>query len=271
MNLQYVPLLKIMRELQAIPRGQPPDFNGLARFKQYLRTIFPADENDEQLLPLIAMNPMGRDHVTGLLDELLAMDGDAIGAKVTADAAERLADAPGDFKIGLVVADDLKGAGTNRWDYEFTQRFGPEDYRLGRRRTERPRWMQSAWITGMLWSSEPPSERAIRDALHTAIHRAIYTQEKGPARTLRDMLAQEGQVLREAGCTTPTLEPDDLAYTREALAPLLDADDKRTGVECLFGDVAAKSLGFTPRGLSSWAGVALALHASPLASPSDRP
>jgi hypothetical protein len=40
MDLEYVPLLPVMRDLHRIPRGQPPDFNGKRRFKQYLRTIF---------------------------------------------------------------------------------------------------------------------------------------------------------------------------------------------------------------------------------------
>ena len=38
------------------------------------------------------------------------------------------------------------------------------------------------------------------------------------------------------------------------------ADDMRTAIECLFGDAAGRTLGFTPRGLSPWAGLALALH-----------
>src|SRR5262245_24407074 len=109
-----------MRELHNIPRGQPPDFNGGQRFRQYLRTIFPHDETAEQLLPLLLMNPMGMDHVTALLDALLAMDADGIGAQVAAEASARLVDVPGDFKAGLVVADDLHGGGTNRYDYEFT-------------------------------------------------------------------------------------------------------------------------------------------------------
>jgi hypothetical protein len=53
---------------------------------------------------------------------------------------------------------------------------------------------------------------------------------------------------------------DDLANTREVLAPVLNAEDMRTCIECLFGDAAARTLGFTPRGLSPWAGLALALH-----------
>ena len=40
MNLDYVPLLRVMRELRDIPGRQPPDFNGRRRFRQYLRTIF---------------------------------------------------------------------------------------------------------------------------------------------------------------------------------------------------------------------------------------
>ncbi len=63
-----------------------------------------------------------------------------------------------------------------------------------------------------------------------------------------------------AGCTGPVLDADDIAYTRAVLDPCLDADDMRTAIECLFGDAAARTLGFTPRGLSPWAGLALALH-----------
>ena len=85
-------------------------------------------------------------------------------------------------------------------------------------------------------------------------------QRHGPARTLREMLAQEGQVMALAGCTGPVLDAEDIAYTREVLVPYLDADDMRTCIECLFGDAAGRTLGFTPRGLSPWAGLALALH-----------
>jgi hypothetical protein len=63
-----------------------------------------------------------------------------------------------------------------------------------------------------------------------------------------------------AGCSGPTLDAEDIAYTREVLSPYLDADDMRTCIECLFGDAAARTLGFTPRGLTPWAGLALALH-----------
>jgi hypothetical protein len=116
------------------------------------------------------------------------------------------------------------------------------------------------WVTGVLWSSEAATERAVREAILTAVHKAAYVQRHGSARTLRDMLTQEGHVMARAGCGGPSLDADDIAYTREVLFPFHDADDMRTAIECLFGDAAGRTLGFTPRGLSPWAGLALALH-----------
>jgi hypothetical protein len=266
MNLDYVPLLPVIRQIQSIPRGQPPDFNGMRRFRQYLRTIFDYDRKVVKLLPLLMVNPMGKDHVTALVDDYLAMDADATGARVAAEAAARLADVPGDFKIGLIVADDLLGGGTNRYEYEFILRFGPGQLPSGG--VERSRWLQDLWLTGVLWSSESASERAVREAILTSAHRVAYTHQHGPARTLREMLAQEGHVMALAGCSGPTLDAEDIVYTRELLAPFLDADDMRTCIECLFGDEAGRTLGFTPRGLSPWAGLALALYdARPNPSP----
>jgi hypothetical protein len=260
MNLDYVPLLRVMRALHSIPRGQPPDFNGMKRFRHYLRTIFDYDRKVVKLLPLLAMNPMGKDHVTALLDAYLAMDADGIGARVAAEAAARLADVPGDFKVGLVLADDLMGGGTNRYDYEFAWRIGGDHLSSRGSPRKRSRWLKDYWLQGVLWSSEAPTERAVREAILTAGHRVAYMHRHGFARTLREMLAQEGQVMALAGCSGPTLDAEDIAYTRAVLIPYLDADDMRTCIECLFGDAPARTLGFTPRGLSPWAGLALALH-----------
>jgi hypothetical protein len=247
MNLDYIPLLRMQRELHDMPRN-------MERFRQYLRTMTKRDGSALDLPPLVHMNPMGKEHVTALLDALLAMDADTIAAQVVSEAAGQLADEPGEFKVALVVSDDLMGGWTNRYANEFTHRFrcGPSE--------ELPHWANGFWLTGILWSSEPASERAVREAILTAIYRAAYVRRHGNARTLRDMLAQEGHVMTAAGCTGPVLDEEDIEYTREVLEPSLDAEDMRTAIECLFGDAAGRTLGFTPRGLSPWAGLALALH-----------
>jgi len=249
MNLRYVPLLQIQRELQGLPRD-------LERFRQYVRTLS-RDGKALDLPPLGLMNPMGKDHVTAVLDALLALDADGVAGRALADVGAVVADNSGDFQVGLVVVDDLMGGWTNRYDYEFGIRFGSA---LIRADGSRPKWLKEDWITCVLWSSEAATERAVREAVLTVIHRIDYVRRNGPARILRDMLAQEGHVMRAAGCAGPPIDAEDIAYTRDVLAPFLDADDKRTCIECLFGDEAGRTLGFTPRGLSRWAGLALAFH-----------
>jgi hypothetical protein len=256
MKLEYVPLLRVQREIQGLPRNY-------ARFQHYLRTML--SDDGVELPPLGIMNPMGKDHVTALLDALLALDADGVGAAAAAEAAAAHPDVPGEFKIALVVADDLMGGWTNRYDYEFNFRFGAASVPVKRDPTEPsgfrlPRWLKSLWLMGTLWSSEPASERAAREAILLTVHRFAYVHRHGPPRTLRDVMAQEGHVMAAVGCAGPVLDDEDIEYTREVLIPFLDAGDKRTVIECLFGDEAGRTLGFTPRGLSHWAGLALALH-----------
>src|SRR5947209_17804703 len=85
MNLDYVPLLQVQRELYGLPRNYD-------RFQKYLGTVLTPDRTGVELPPLILMNPMGKDHVTALLDALLALDADGIAARAAAEASARLAD-----------------------------------------------------------------------------------------------------------------------------------------------------------------------------------
>jgi hypothetical protein len=253
MNLEYVPLLQIQRDIQEMPRG-------MDRFRHYLRTVGAKDSPTLELPTLLIMNPMGKDHVTRHLDALLAMNAENIAADAVHEAAGQVTMIPGDFKIGLVIADDAGGGWTNRCDYEFTLRF-PRG-RTGPTARDLPRWLKHFWIHAVLWSSEAPTETAVREAILTTIFRAAYLAKHDFPNTLRDMLTQEGDVLARAGCSGPVLDAAELAATRAILQPLLDAVDKRTVIECMFGDEPASTLGFTPRGLRPWAGIALALHDS---------
>jgi hypothetical protein len=113
-------------------------------------------------------------------------------------------------------------------------------------------------VTGVLWTSEPASAGAVVQAVRQAVHRTAHVTRHGPARTLRQKLAQEAAVLQVSGAGGPALDPDDLLYTREVLQPLLDSDDLPTAVVALFGDAAGATLGFRPLGLSANAGLAVA-------------
>lgn len=240
MTLSYLPLLGTQKELYGMPRG-------IERFRAYIATMTDPETGD-LALPLVAMNPMGKDHVAALIDQYLAMDADALGAAAMAAAAPDVADGPGAFTVSLVVSDDLKGGWTNRHASEFAHRI------------EGQALLARGFITALLWTSEPPSAVAVREGVLTAIHRAHYLRTHAAPVTLAEMLAQEGHAMARGGCTSPSLDPDDLAYTRSVIDPHRDATDRATVIACLFGDPGAHALGYPPQGLSDRAGLALALH-----------
>jgi hypothetical protein len=239
MRLSLLPLLQIQRDLYAMPRG-------MERFREYIKTMTDPETGD-LALPLVAMNPMGKDHIPALIDEYLALGAEQIAADAIG-SVHGGASAGREYKVGLVVSDDLKGGWTNRWASEF-------GYRI-----EGGAILKRGFITGILWTSEPASAAKVRDEVLTCIYRAEYLQTHPAPKTLRAMLDQEGHAMARAGCTTPALDADDLAYTRTVIEPHLDAHDRATVMACLFGDTAANALGYPPQGLTDRAGFALALH-----------
>ena len=240
MTIEHVPLLQIERDLHDIPRG--PE-----RFKAYIAATIHEDQAP-RYPPLIAMNPMGREHVPARLDEWLALDADARAAGWIAEAAAPL---PGDFpwKHGLTMVDDLKGGWTNRWACEMALR-SPDPEARGRLE-------KYGWLTTSLWVSEPASPDTLRRVVRETVARTGYVLEHGGPRTLGDLLDQEGAVARFAG-SAHALDPEELEYSRAVLDPLRGADDYPTMLAGLLGDEAAAALGHRPLGLSTWAGLAVA-------------
>jgi hypothetical protein len=239
MKLEFVPLLQVQRDLYRMPRGWE-------RFRAYLQTMVDPETKDLKL-PLSAMNPMGKDHVPALLDQYLAFDADGLAARAVAEAESRLSSVEGEFKVALVIVDDAMGGWTNRYSNDLTARSGSKP--LHRR----------GWVTGALWTSETPSEQATREETLTAVYRAAHIQQHGFAATLSEIMAQEGYAMAMAGRSNPSLDEDDLEYTRAVIAPNLDTKDYPIVITSLFGDVAAAALGYPPLGLSERAGFALAL------------
>lgn len=239
MQLEYVPLLQLQHDFYTLPRN-------FERFQTYLRAMTDP-ETDDLKLPLVAMNPMGKDHLLPYLAHLLAIDADGQGAQATADARAQLDEIPGMYRVTTVVCDDLLGGWTNRYSTEFGHCFGTKAYD------------QRSWITAMLWTSETYKPEAVYTEVLRSIHRLAYIQQHGYAETLGQMLAQEGYAMAQAGATTPRIEADDLDYTRAILQPYLAERGEPIVIAALFGDPAAHQLGYNPLGLSPRAGFALAL------------
>lgn len=241
MRVVHIPCLAPYRALLDLPRGR-------ARFDAYVRTIVDS-EGRPTLVPLIVANPMAREHVAACLDAWEACGAEAVAAAAAREAAAQLGGGAADEEVrhGLALLDDPAGGWTNRWTHEADDRFGGEAKRA-----------VAGWIVTALWASEPADPERLRRAVRATCFRAVWRREHGLPRTLGAMLAQEGAVGRFAG-ETPHLDPEELAYSREVIAPLRESDHWPTCVAAFFGDEAAAALGYRPLGLSVRAGLAVAL------------
>jgi len=114
-----------------------------------------------------------------------------------------------------------------------------------------------------LWTHVPPSAAYLRSQVRGAVMRAVWRARHGDPVTLGDMIAQEGAALHFGGglfAGQPLrLEANDLAYTRQVVEPLRAGDHWPTCLAALYGDEAAREVGFPPLGLAPLAGLALAL------------
>lgn len=240
--IQHIPLLQIQRDLHDIPRG-------MERFRAYLKTMTNEEGDDLALPPLGAMNPMGREHVSARLDELLALNAEQIAEDAVAEASTRLSLTEREMKHGMVIMDDVRGGWTNRYVCEFGSCSLPDRIIRNQR---------STWISTALWVSDTPSPALIRQSVLRSVFLALYALERGECHTLRDMLSQEGEAGRFAG-VQPHLEEEDIEYTLAVLEPLLDSTNYATCFVAMLGDVAAEMLGYPKLGLSERAGFALAI------------
>ena len=238
----HLPLLNVQRDLYLLPRG--PE-----RFAAYIKLMTGPD--DTLALPLTVLNPMAKAHVLERLEQLLTLDAEALAANAVARSNKRL-ELKTSIRLGLVVADDVAGGWTDRYLTDAAHRFRPGELRYG-------------FATALLWAGESYSAAALTEQVLAACYRTAFILEHGPPETLRQKMTQEGGAAAFAG-TDFALSADELTYTRAVVTPHLDTTAFPTVFACLYGDLAARSVGYRPLGLSNDAGFALALHAAQVES-----
>lgn len=232
MRLTLLPALQKQRELLDIPRG-------MGRFREYLAAM--TGGTRDVVLPIMAMNPMGREHVAKALDDLIDIRAEDMAASAAAEAAERLVGVEGSLRVALVVADDLHGGWTDRHLNEAQNRF------------ELSSSVKRGFATVLLWSSHPATCEQVRVETLASIYRHAWTLRKGQPRTLREVLAQEGNASAFAGEALPPA-PE----ARGVLERLLDASDYPTLFACMYGDATARKVGHKALGLPERAGFRVA-------------
>ncbi|WP_407570584.1 hypothetical protein [Deinococcus altitudinis] len=242
MHLRVHPILRELRGLYDVGER-----NTLERFWAYKRLMVDGPER----LPLGDFSPMGQ-WQPEYLDALLATDAEGLAATYAAEA--ELNDLQADFRLILVVVDQPNNGWTQRWLTDAAWRFGTEKVT-----GQEPR---RRWVTVQLWTHVPPMPDYLRSQLRGAVARATWRSRHGDPVTLADMMQQEGAALAYGGGTFAgellNTSEDEREYTRQILSPLRQSDHWPTCFAALYGDGAAREVGFPPLGLGALAGLALA-------------
>jgi hypothetical protein len=187
--------------------------------------------------------PLGLERFKSYIKTILNEDSDDIELAPLAEMNPMA-----NIRVSLVVVDDAKGGWTNRYlnDFQYAFEF------------DKASFLKRPWLMVPCWTNEEPSRDKIYNDTLIHLHRLAYVFEHGQAKTLAQMMQQEGFILARAN-VKQWLSQDDLAYSREVLKPLLETTEKPLQVSYLYGDEAAKSVGYQPLGLSARAGFAVAL------------
>lgn len=241
MRFEPVPLLAKVRELYLMPRD-------MARFRAYLHEMLTEDGEDVKYPPMVALNPMGREHVLAAVDRLLTMDAERIMAEALRDAERGLPEPDVTLKAGITILDDIRG-GWTQTELTEAQMFFPEKMAP---QGKRP------WIAIPTWTKRLPDARYVREETLATAARAAHVAKHGLAKTLGDMIAQESFAQRFAG-RKPALDAEAIAQAKRVLEPHLASKVFATCFAGMYGDRAAAEAGHKPLGVPERAGFEVAL------------
>jgi hypothetical protein len=243
MTFELVAILEKLRALYSIPRG--PD-----RFGAYIDLAVGGARTSAEvaLPPLVTVNPMAKGHALEFVDSWISLGAEETAATALEEANVRLGSVEyaRRVRVGLSVLDDRMGGWTNR-TFNDAARFNVAAL-----------LEKTGWVCVPLWTSEIPNLEDLRSVVLEATFRAAFVVRHGDPKTLREMIHQEGLAAAFAGRSLE-FDREELEYSRAVIAPFLEGTHQPTVIACLYGDEAARELGYAPLGLSKNAGFQVGL------------
>jgi len=243
MKFVLVPTLEKLRDLYRIPVGPQ-------RFQAYIDTVVGGAQHSLELhlAPLVQANPMAKTHALECVQRWIDLRAEDHAREVFKEVHTERGDLPTDrtVKVGFTVLDDLKGGWTQR-TFNDAARFETGLY------LER-----TGWASLKLWTSEIPALETVRPLVLEGIYRTEFVVQHGDPRTLSEMMRQEGLASAFAGRALE-FGPEELEYSRAVLAPYFESAEQPTTFAGMYGDGAARELGYPPLGLSAGAGFQVGL------------
>lgn len=228
-----VPTLDVMAEVYRLPR---PGGASSQLFGHYLALI-------NEGLPLQPYNPMAGQVTLPTVEELRDLHAERVVGEA---AAEVLTLLDWEEPMALCLGVSHPGVWTDRVTSEAENRLVP-------RRGNGPEVV-------LLWAGEPVDVHRLRVEAGAQAARAVHRRRSGPPRTVQEAFDQEGWAYAIAGAPDPSPTPEARRVVGDALDVVGDATGIDAMVAVLYGDGAARPLGWPPLGVPDGVGYEVAVH-----------
>jgi len=230
MNFEILPTLDIMKELYSQPlTGQ--------RFKDYLREL-QGGTRGELVLPIAGFNPMAKGHILKKIKELEVLNAEQVMEEVAQKLNATLNSTENrTIKIALNLADDLKGAWTNRHSTDFDSKFKINAF------------VERGFCTPYFWTSEEYTTDLIKERVQNYLNRTIFWMKNGRTKTLEDHLNQEVFVMKSSERKASQLSTQEIENIHTFYLNHKDTDDYSMIFNFFYRDDVSESLGYQSYGI----------------------
>lgn len=233
-HVHIAPTLHTMAGVYALSREGGPKSPRFAAYVSHTPTNW----------GLVPYNPMAGDAALDAVRALIAVDAESVAQQA---AQQVVAECSFSEAITLAMAVRSKGFWTDRIATEVDERV-----------TAKPRVPHRGVIS--LWSREETSTQDVaREAAAEAV-RVMWHAQHGVADTLNRVLACEGLAYALAGLVgdlgtyATQVSPEETVAVLEAFEVLGDSTKASEIAGVIYGDEAAKEMGWTPLGIPQYAG-----------------
>ncbi|MES2389917.1 MAG: hypothetical protein V4543_18085 [Bacteroidota bacterium] len=240
MTFELLPVLHLMEQVYALPLSP-------ARFGPYLQ-LLQTEVDSELALPIAGFNPMAKAHINAKMNELKAMNAEALVSEVLEELNIGTATLPDEriIKVALNLSDDLGGGWTNRYSNDYSSRFSIDAL------------LKRSFCSPIVWASETLTPQLIRQRSREACYRCLYRLLHPKALTLQDHVAQEARVASAVGSILPALNAETTEHCADFFLSNRASENYPLIFSYLYGDKAAIAFGYEPLGFGDFAGLAYA-------------
>ncbi len=233
MQFELLPVVDIMLDLYKKPRTTE-------RFQEYLE-LLQGNTKGDLVIPIGGFNPMAKEHAFQKLKELKTLCAEALIQQTLDDVNKKIAGENKDtvFKVALNLADDLKGGWTNRYTTDYDSKFAINA--LQRRN----------FCIPLFWTSEQFYPELIKTRTLQYACRTIYWLTHPKPKTLKDHVAQEKFVSKNAGILTEQKQTSSLESVAAFYTEHQHTDNYHIIFNFFYGDEASASLSFPRFGITA--------------------